>query len=222
MGLLAALYAYQGRTQSPEDLARQACEIEIERLSSPIGKQDQYAAAYGGLRYLRFNPDGSVDVEPVSSTEDTLGGLADRMLLFYTGGTRSANALLEEQARETPDKLDALRRMRDIAGELRDALTSAPEPRFEIFGERLHEGWELKRSLTGSISNPLVDDWYAKGRSAGAYGGKLLGAGGGGFLLLFAEEDRHGAIREALGHPKEMSVRVDLGGSRIVFSGARR
>jgi len=222
VGLLTALYAYQGRTQSPEELAQQACEIEIERLNSPIGKQDQYAAAYGGLRYLRFHPDGRVDVEPVLGTEDMAGGLSDRMLLFYTGGTRSANALLEEQTRETPDKLDALRRMRDIAGELRDALTSGPQPNFEIFGEGLHEGWELKRSLTGSISNPMVDDWYAKGRAAGAYGGKLLGAGGGGFLLLFAEKDRHDAIREALGCPKEMPVRLETSGSRIVFSGSRR
>jgi D-glycero-alpha-D-manno-heptose-7-phosphate kinase len=222
VGLLTALYAYQGRTQSAEILASQACEIEIERLGNPIGKQDQYAAAYGGLQYIRFNPDGSVHVEPVPGDASMLNALADHMLLFYTGGTRSASALLEEQARETPKKIDSLRRMRDIAGELRETLTTGAAPRFDVFGDKMHEAWELKRSVTDSISNPMIDDWYARGRAAGAYGGKLLGAGGGGFLLLFAPPDRHGAIREALGQPKEMAARLDPRGSRIIFIGARR
>ena len=222
VGLLTALYAYKGRAEAPETLARQACEIEIDRLGAPIGKQDQYAAAYGGLQYIRFNPDETVHVEPVPGSAAMLEALSDHVLLFYTGGTRDANQLLSEQSRATARKLDVLRRMRDIAGELRDVLGTSDSPRFDVFGAKLDEAWELKRSLTGSISTRTIDDWYARGRRAGAYGGKLLGAGGGGFLMLFAPRDRHGASREELGHPKELPVRFDPRGSRVIFIGNRR
>jgi D-glycero-alpha-D-manno-heptose-7-phosphate kinase len=221
VGLLAALYAYQGRIVGPEVLAREACEIEIDRVGSPIGRQDQYISAYGGLQYLRFNPDQSVDVEPVPCSSRALRDLEERMLLFYTGGTRDANKILKEQSGATASKKGVLRRMRDLAGEMRDALTGPTGADLDHFGELLHEGWELKRSVVSSISNGLVDDWYRSARAAGAQGGKLLGAGGGGFLLVMAEPERHEAVRKALGHPKELPVGFDPRGARVIFIGNR-
>jgi len=221
VGLLAALYAFQGRMAGPEKLARLACEIEIDKVGSPIGRQDQYISAYGGLQYLRFNPDQSVDVEPIPCSAATLRALESRLLLFYTGETRSANTILEQQNEATASKLDVLRRMRDIAGEMRDILTRPGTVDVNEFAEALHEGWELKRSVVASISTGAVDDWYRAARRAGARGGKLLGAGGGGFLLLMAEPERHEAIREALGRPKELPVIFDARGARVAFIGNR-
>jgi D-glycero-alpha-D-manno-heptose-7-phosphate kinase len=214
VSLLTALYAFQGKSASPEKLASQACSIEIDRLKSPIGRQDQYIAAYGGLQYIRFDSDDSVHVEPVPCTSKTLAALEERLLLFYTGGTRDANEILQKQSAATAKKFETLRRMRDLAGEMREALAGE-------HGDLLHEGWELKRSLLSSVSTPLVDEWYAKARGAGARGGKLLGAGGGGFLLVFAEPDRHDAIRRALGRPRELPVGLDPLGSRVIFIGRR-
>ena len=221
VGLLNAMFAFRGRASSPERLARLACEIEIDRLGSPIGRQDQYIAAYGGLQYMRFQPDHSVHVEPVPCSAETLAALEARMLLFYTGETRQANDILQEQSKATEAKFEVLRRMRDLAGEMRDALCGAPGPDLGRFGDLLHEGWELKRSLVASISTRTADDWYTRARQAGARGGKLLGAGGGGFLLVFAEPDRQEPIREALGRPRELPMRLDARGSRIIFIGAR-
>jgi len=221
VGLLTALYAYQGRLAGPEELARLACEIEIDRVGSPIGRQDQYISAYGGLQYLRFNPDQSVDVEPVPCSGESLRALEQRLLLVYTGSTRNANDILKQQSNATSSKLDVLRRMRDLAGEMRDALTNSARPDLDHFADLLHEGWELKRSVVSSISNGAVDQWYRQAREAGARGGKLLGAGGGGFLLLMAEPERHEAIREALGRPQELPVRFDPRGARVIFIGNR-
>jgi D-glycero-alpha-D-manno-heptose-7-phosphate kinase len=222
VGLLTALYAYTGRVIGPEALAQQACAIEIDRLKSPIGRQDQYIAAYGGLQYLRFNPDHSVDVEPVPCSEATRRALEGSLLLFYTGGTRDANAILAEQSAATASKLDVLRRMRDLAGELRRVLTAPGGGDLETFGEILHECWERKRSLTANISTGQVDAWYRAGREAGARGGKLLGAGGGGFLLMMAKRERHDAIRAALGRPRELPIAFDPRGSRLIFVGTRK
>lgn len=221
VALLNALYAYQGKRTSPETLARQACSIEIDRLKSPIGRQDQYIAAYGGLQYIRFNPDDSVHVEPVPCSSKTIAELEARLLLFYTGETRSANEILSQQSNDTKKKLEILRRMRDLAEAMRDALAGDDGADLTLFGELLHEGWALKRSVVSTISTALVDDWYARARAAGARGGKLLGAGGGGFLLIFAEADRHEAIRSALGSPRELPVGLDPLGSRIIFIGKR-
>jgi len=221
VAMLAAFFAYRGRTASPEELARLACEIEIERVGSPIGKQDQYIAAYGGLQYIRFNPDESVQVDPVPCLPETLRALEDHLLLFYTGTTRSANGILKEQSDATASKLEVLRQMRDLAGEMREALVGPQGSNLETFAELLHQGWELKRSLVTSISSGGVDDWYRKARAAGARGGKLLGAGGGGFLLVMAEPDRHESIRSALGHPRELPVSLAAPGARVVFIGNR-
>ena len=216
VGLLNALYAHSGRIATREQLAGEACEIEIERVGEPIGKQDQYAAAYGGLNLVRFLPDERVVVEPVPIRSQRLRELNDRLLLLYTGSTRSAGEILRSQKRDTGDKLEVLGRMKALAVEMRDLLIS--DRPLERFGELLHEGWELKRGLASKISNPLVDDLYDTGRKAGALGGKLLGAGGSGFLLFFVDPDRRRQVRVALSQLNQVRFEFERGGSQIVYS----
>ena len=215
VGLLAALHGYRHRVSSPRLLAEQACKIEIDVLGKPIGRQDQYAAAFGGVNYIRFNSDDTVDVEPVPCRTETLLELEQRVLLVYTGLSRDASQILEKQSSIIEDRLDVLCAMRELASEMRQAL--AGEGDVDRFSVLLHEGWELKRSLGCGISNDQINDWYAAARRAGAGGGKLLGAGGGGFLLLIAPPWRHRAIREALGRPRELPFRIARHGSRNVF-----
>ena len=215
VGLLNALYAYRGEVTGRAQLAQEACYIEIDLLRKPIGRQDQYAAAFGGLNYIVFNPDDSVDVEPVPCKAETLAELEQRALLVYTNQQRDADAILEQQSNGTRDRMSVLRDMRDLAGQMRQVI--AGEGDLDEFARLLHTGWELKRSLGFGISNPEVDEWYDTARRAGAQGGKLLGAGGGGFILLLAPHERHEAIREALGRPRELEFGVDRLGSRIIF-----
>jgi D-glycero-alpha-D-manno-heptose-7-phosphate kinase len=215
VGLLAALYGYRHRVVSPRLLAERACWMELDVLGKPIGRQDQYAAAFGGLNYIRFNPDDTVDVEPVPCRAETLSELERRILLIYTGQTRDANQILERQSSATVDRMDVLRAMRDQADQMRQAL--AGDGDLDRFASLLHEAWELKRSLVSGISNDRVDEWYAAARRAGAIGGKLLGAGGGGFLLLVAPPWRHRAIRETLGRSQELPFRIARHGSRLIF-----
>jgi D-glycero-alpha-D-manno-heptose-7-phosphate kinase len=215
VGLLAALYGYRHRVVSPRLLAEQACQIEIEILGKPIGRQDQYAAAFGGVNYIRFNPDDTVEVEPVPCRTETLSELEQRTLLIYTGQTRDANAILRQQSDTTAGRMDVLRAMRELADRMRHAL--AGDGDLDHFAALLHQGWELKRSLGCGISTGHVDEWYEAARRAGAAGGKLLGAGGGGFLLLVAPPWRHRSIREALGRPRELPFRIARHGSRNIF-----
>jgi D-glycero-alpha-D-manno-heptose-7-phosphate kinase len=205
VGLLTAFHAHRGQIVSCGRLSEQACRIEIDVLKKPIGRQDQYAAAYGGLNYYRFNPDDTVEVEPVPCRPETLAELEQRALLFYTGQTRDADLILQQQSEGTADRLTVLRQMRDLAGTMREALAGRGD--LDRFATLLHEGWELKRSLGFGISNDQVDAWYEK----------LLGAGGGGFLLVMAPPWRHRAIREALGHPRELAFRIARHGSRNIF-----
>jgi D-glycero-alpha-D-manno-heptose-7-phosphate kinase len=215
VGLLTALYGYRHRIVSPRLLAEQACRVEIDILGKPIGRQDQYAAAFGGLNFFRFNSDNTVEVEPVPCRAETLAELEQRALLVYTGQTRDANLILEQQSNSTADQVGVLRAMRDLADEMRQAL--AGDGDLDRFASLLHEGWELKRSLGCGISNDQINEWYAVARRAGAIGGKLLGAGGGGFVLLIAPPWRHRAIREALGRPRELPFKISRNGSRIIF-----
>ena len=215
VGLLTALYGYQHRIVSPKLLAERACRVEIDILNKPIGRQDQYAAAFGGLNYFRFNPDDTVDVEPVPCRAETLAELEQRALLLYTGQTRDANLILEQQSNIAEDRFGVFRAMRDLADEMRHAL--AGEGDLDRFASLLHEGWELKRSLGCGISNDQINEWYTVARRAGAVGGKLLGAGGGGFVLLIAPAWRHRAIREALGRPRELPFKISRCGSRNIF-----
>ena len=215
VGLLNALYAYAGKISSPEKLAREACDIEINQLNNPIGKQDQYAAAYGGLNYIKFHPDGSVHVEPVPCGTECLKKLQAHSLMVYTDSSRDANQILSKQSKGTHSKVEVLTKMRDLAGDIREVVMDGCD--VKNFGALLHEGWELKRSLGFGITNQRIDRWYEIARDYGAYGGKLLGAGGGGFIYLSAPPDNHGAILEALGNPKTLPVVFDPIGSRIVF-----
>jgi len=214
-GLLTALFAYKGQVASHAKIAELACKIEIDILKKPIGRQDQYAAAYGGLNYFRFNPDDTVDAEPVPCKPETLDELERRALLLYTGTTRSADGILAQQSSGTGDKMSVLRAMRDLADEMRKAIAGAGD--LDAFAELLHQGWELKRSLGFGITIQSIDEWYEAARRNGATGGKLLGAGGGGFLLLMAPPWRHRAIREALGRPRELPFKIARHGSRNIF-----
>lgn len=215
VGILNALYAHKGMVTSAARLAEQACDIEIDLLEKPIGRQDQYAAAFGGLNYIKFNPDDSVYVEPVPVRADLLNEIERRALLLYTAQQRSADDILKKQSEGTADRRTVLRAMRDLAMEMRAVLGGRGD--VDEFAGLLHEGWEMKRSLGFGISNQFVDEWYCAARAAGAQGGKLLGAGGGGFVFLLAPPEKHEAIRDAVGHPREIDFRIDPGGSRIIF-----
>ena len=217
VGLINALNAYKGQISSPQQLAEKACEIEIDILKKPIGKQDQYAAAFGSLNYMRFNPDNSVDVEPVPYKPETLRELESRTLLLYTAQQRSADDILVKQSAGTQrqDTFAVLREMRDLAEEMRSVISGSGN--IDDFAALLHQGWLLKKSLGFGISNQHIDDWYSAALKAGAQGGKLLGAGGGGFLMLLAPAEKHQAIRDALGNPREIPFEVDRRGSRIIF-----
>ncbi len=216
VGLLKALYAYGNQHVGAERLAREACEIEIERCGKPIGKQDQYIAAYGGLQYLQFNPDGTVFVEPIVCSTGTRERLESDLLLLYTGITRSANPLLAEQKRNLLNRTyrEALRRVVTLANELKQALENNE---LSAFGEILHEGWIVKKSMAEGASTSQIDDWYACARANGAVGGKITGAGGGGFLLLYAPREDHPRICRALPDLKPVALRFEPQGARIVY-----
>ena len=216
VGLLNALYAYRNQFASKENLARQACEIEIERCGEPIGKQDQYAAAYGGLNLIRFHPDDSVSVDPVICKPSMLQEMEDSTLVFFTGRTRSASAVLANQsvAMQMTDRRALMRRMVQLAFEMKQQLESGM---LDHLGELLDENWCLKAQLSAGISDPQIDAWYAKGMANGALGGKLLGAGNGGFMMFYAPKERHGQISNALSELKPIKFRFDRTGAQIVF-----
>ncbi len=215
VGLLNALHSYRGERASAGQLAEEACHIEIDVLGARIGKQDQYAAAYGGLNLLSFKPDGGVTVEHLRIPGDRLRELFRSVLMFWTGHQRDASAVLSEQDDRTDMNLESLRRMRDQARDLHAAL-GAGEIDVEGIGRLLDQGWSMKRELAGSITTPLIDGWYDAAIAAGALGGKLCGAGGGGFLLFVVPPDRQPAVRSALVDLYELSVGHESHGSQLV------
>jgi D-glycero-alpha-D-manno-heptose-7-phosphate kinase len=216
VGLLQALYAYRGINVSAERLAREAVMIEIEILKSPIGKQDQYAAAYGGFNQIIFNKDDSVHVRPILF--DKKEELQRNLLLFHTGTTRSANVILADQSRITPvtdsQRFETMRRMRAQTVAIVQMLEQGD---IAGVGRIMHEGWLLKRSLVSSISNSMIDEIYERALIAGAGGGKIVGAGGGGFLLLYVEPSSQDKVRLALSDLQEVPIRFDPVGSTIVY-----
>ena len=216
VGLLNAFYAYQGILKEPAELAREACEIEIDRLGGVLGKQDQYIAAFGGIQFFEFRPDDSVRVAPIPLATRDRDALSDHLSLFYTGITRKAQPLLQRQSERTSENRPALERMRELAREARDALVRTD---FRRLGEILDEGWALKRGLSSGVSTETIDVQYASAKSAGAWGGKITGAGGGGFLLLFHPPERSHAIAQALAPMERLPVRITPEGSRILFVG---
>jgi D-glycero-alpha-D-manno-heptose-7-phosphate kinase len=217
VGLLNALHAYAGRLAGAERLAREACAIEIDRCGRPIGKQDQYSTAYGGLKHFGFLPDGTVTVEPILCAAETKRRLERSLLLLYTGQTRQAATILEEQSRNTLNNdsiRTSLRRMVGLADQLRDALNRGE---IDGVGDVLHANWMAKRHLASGISTPRLDELYDTARATGAIGGKILGAGGGGFLLLCAPPERHAAICAALHDLRPVPFRFEPQGSRLIF-----
>jgi len=216
VGLLAALYAYQGIFRSPPQLAEEAATIEIDVLGKPIGRQDQYVAAFGGFNLIEFLRGGGVRTQPIVAPPGTLALLHRSLLMFYTGRQRSAADVLSAQRAAIVDgrATDALKTMRDLAYEMRDTLGAG---RADAIGDLLHRNWELKRSLAAGITDATVDSWYQKAREGGATGGKLLGAGAGGFLLLCAPPERHAAIRAALVELREVPFCFAARGSEITL-----
>jgi D-glycero-alpha-D-manno-heptose-7-phosphate kinase len=215
VGLLHALYSLSGKTVTKHRLASEAAHIEIDRLGRSIGKQDHFAAAYGNLNIFTFHSDGRVSVEPVAYNPTTKRTVEARLMLFYTALKRDASAVLETQqdgAASTRSVLDGLVR---LVPTLAEVLASSGNPR--RFGDILHEAWMLKKSLPGCVTNPTIDSMYEAARCAGAVGGKLLGAGAGGFLLLYAEPDRQAPVRAALAGLFELPFRFDDAGSRITY-----
>ena len=217
VGLLNALYAFQGKSVSPEQLAREACKIEIELLKEPIGKQDQYASAYGGLNYIQFNPDESVFVNPVISSREVKDELSNNLMMFYTGITRRASDILTGQTENTKNRKDNLKKMKKIAINIKEILNEGKH--LNRIGEILHQEWLLKKDIISGISNNLIDEYYNKALKAGALGGKILGAGGGGFILLYASPQKQQKVRKALRDLKELSFNFEYQGSTIIYIG---
>lgn len=214
--LLNALHAYNRRYVSPEYLASTACDIEINRLGDPIGKQDQYAAAYGGLNFITFNKDESVSVEKIIMDPTAKQQLDDNLIMIYTGETRSASQILKNQSQEMSkeDKRLVVKKMVDMAYELRSVLQNN---QIDDFGRILHEGWLLKQSISAGISNENISNLYNKGLEAGALGGKLLGAGGSGFILFYCPKEKQADFRNAMSQYKELPFKFDNTGSKIIY-----
>jgi D-glycero-alpha-D-manno-heptose-7-phosphate kinase len=214
VGVLNALYAYVGKHVSAERLAREACEIEIDRLGHPMGKQDQYAAAYGGFNRYRFNKDESVFVDPIIWRRETREALNAKLLMFYTGVERHSSTILADQQSGIKDNAGYLDQMVALSETMREMLVKND---LHAVGELLHQGWMGKRNLAPGVSNPRIDELYEMAREAGAVGGKILGAGGGGFLMLYVEEPDQPKVRAALAELKESPFRFEPQGSKIIY-----
>ena len=215
VGLLHALHSFKGEAVSAGRLAEEACRIEIELLGDPIGKQDQYIAGYGGICHIRFNPDESVFVDPVICSYPTKKTLQDNLMIFFTGGVRRAGDILEVQKATTHEKMDVLRQMKDLCVDMIETLREARS--LSKFGEILHRGWSLKRTLVESISNDSINYYYDEARKAGAIGGKVLGAGGGGFLLFYVEPHKRRQVKQALSDLPELPFMFEPQGSKVIY-----
>ena len=217
--LLKALYTHRKRHLHQEELAELACHIEIDRLGEPIGKQDQYIAAVGGFTCFDFHKDDKVTATPLGISMDTMFDLEDNLLLFFTGFSRSASGILKDQKdksqQNNSEMLNNLHYVKDLGYRSRDALVSGNTP---LFGELMHEHWEHKKRRSGGMSNPKIDEWYELGMTNGAIGGKLVGAGGGGFLMFMAH-DRN-KLRHAMTHAglEEVRFKFDFEGTKVVMS----
>lgn len=216
VGLLNALHAYRGERASAGQLAEEASYIEIDVLNEPIGKQDQYAAAFGGLNFFCFKPGGGVTVEPHRLSNGTFNALFDYFMMFWTGHQRQASSVLTEQKQKIPKKMDSLISMRGHAYQLQAVLGNGPCD-IEAFARLLDESWQLKRGLASTISNDQIDTWYRSAKEAGAMGGKVCGAGGGGFILFVVPPERQQAVSDALRDLKKIQVRPEVHGSQILL-----
>lgn len=215
VALLHLLHTYKGEYISKYKLAKEACKIEIDKLGEPIGKQDQFAAAFGGLKFYEFHPSSFVDVQPVIMKPQSYKTLEDNILMFYLGGVHSASAILKEQNRnvKTVDKARVQQQMCKLARVLKEELQ---KNNVDAMGELLNENWMLKKSLASGISNSMIDEIYDKAMNAGALGGKLLGAGGAGFMIFYVKPEKQEAVRTALYNLREMDFEMDNSGASIV------
>lgn len=217
VGLLHSLYCYKSQYISKPELARLACEVEIEKLGNPIGKQDQYAAACGGLNFISFHPDDSVSVEPVILRPETMQELQDNIVVFYTGLTHDANKILAEQKKNSSeaDKTKNLIRMCELARDMKKSLECND---LSTFGTILDEGWKKKKELASGIANPAIEEMYDYAMSNGATGGKLLGAGGGGFLLFYCEKYKQKQLIEKM-NLRQFPIKFEHDGTSVVYIG---
>lgn len=221
VGLIHAINAFQGKYANQEKIAAEACRVEIEELGEPIGKQDQYGTAVGGLKFIRFREDGSVKVEPIILKREVKQQLDDNLLLFYTGITHSAGAVLKNQNENlmtSQEKFQNMCRMTELARAMNDALQHND---LTSFGDILNENWKLKRSMSHGISSDVIDRYYEIAMKAGARGGKLLGAGGGGFLLFYCEKDRQLRLRSALSDLVELPFHMENDGTKVIYVGEK-
>jgi D-glycero-alpha-D-manno-heptose-7-phosphate kinase len=215
VGALHAMYTYLGEIVTAERLAREACNIELDVLKKPIGIQDQYIAAYGNLRYFEFQPDGQVKVEKVNLELETRRALNDGFLLFFTGVSRRADHILKEQKENIKDRITVLREIKQMVYQARQVLAQGD---LDTFGRLMHESWKLKKSLAGSITNSAIDDMYELARRNGAIGGKITGAGGGGFLLLYVPYEKQLSVRKALCGLRELPFQLASDGTKVIFN----
>lgn len=216
VGLLHALHAFKGEMVSSRQLAEEAVLVEREMIRERIGLQDQYASAFGGLLFLKFHGKNKVDVHPVAVSSKRLKMINQRLMLFYTGIRRNAHEILKEQIKKTEvnkTKLESLKKLVEEGV----AIISNSKKNLSNFGELLNEGWQIKRQLSSKITNEEIDKTYSLAKKAGAVGGKLLGAGGGGFLLLYVEPGKKQGVRKALRHLKEVEFLFENEGSRLIF-----
>lgn len=215
VGLLHALFTYQGRQLTAEELAERACAIEIDRCRKPIGRQDQYAAAFGGICDLSFGPGDRVVVDQLRPPPSLHRQIQDELLLFYTGGTRSADLILGEQTANIGDRLTQLAQLRDLAGE---AVNGLREGDVTALGLALNKSWQAKRALASGVSNSLIDEAVEAALAGGATGAKVTGAGGGGFLLVVCPLASQRAVREKLAYLKELPIKIEPFGSRVILN----
>ena len=215
IALLHLLYTYKGMFVSKSKLACEACDIEINQLGNPIGKQDQFASAFGGLNFIEFKANGYVDVQPIIMESNSYKMLQHNLMMFYIGGTHSASEILQKQSKiiSSDEKVQSQLKMCEIARTLKTELENN---HVDAVGELLNLNWQYKRSLVSGISNPIIDDFYNKAISAGALGGKLLGAGGAGFMLFYVPEEKQKSVRHACEHLREMEFKMDNAGASII------
>jgi D-glycero-alpha-D-manno-heptose-7-phosphate kinase len=218
VGLLHNLYTVFGKFVTKAQLAEEACDIEINKLEEPIGKQDQYASAFGGLNLIQFHPSGEVYVDPIHLKEEIYKTLQRNLLMFYTGGEREASSILTVQKRNLKSKnnLENLKKMVELVWELRDTLYHGD---LFHFGKILHKNWLLKQQLMSKIATPQIDKLYDKALENGAVGGKLLGAGGSGFMLFYCEEKNHKRLRAAMTPLKELRFKFENEGTKLIYVG---
>jgi len=215
VGLLHALWAYQGHHASAEELAEGACTIEIDRCGKKIGRQDQYIAALGGVQDIRFGPGDKVKAEEVGISMAERRALQDQLMLFFTGTTRSASTILAEQSANVSRSLEELDSLRDLAAEAAEGLRRGC---IDVVGEAMRESWALKRKLASGVTNEAIDRAIDAALASGATGAKVTGAGGGGFLLVLCPPAHQAAVRQSLSHMRELPVRLDRLGSRVVLN----